>query len=118
MESEVKKILIDKNCHSVIVDCTDVQNLQVQSLDSKRMNINDIFIVPFNCEVIVTKKDGVQKLNAKAGQILIVFYHKSLKHRAILVDSAEWIENINAYDEFWNKMNSKLGESDCEDCVD
>lgn len=120
MESKMTKILISKYGNSVIVDCTNAEDPKIEDLKAARSNIDEIFVVPTDCEVIVNKKDGVQKLNAKAGQILVVFYHNALKHKAVLIDCPEWIENINAYKEYLDNLSraenikpGKVCEADC-----
>lgn len=117
MESKIKKIVVGKNGNTVVIDLTNPEIPDVKEPRSKCTNIDSIFVIPEDCEVIVTEKDGVRKLNAKTGQILIVFYHESAKYKAILIDSAEWIENINAYDELMTNMSISTG-SKCCNCQD
>lgn len=95
----------------------DKENEEVDLIDSMRSHIDWVYDVP---------EDGVLKITngetkeVKKGNKVIVFYASPYtKNIAVVVDSAEWNENVLLEEEYNNDQKNKscCGECDCE-CYD
>lgn len=114
----MKKIYIVDSARPILVD----ENDDIQNLTSDREAINRISLLNDDCEIVSREYDEngnaiTKRLIGKKGQIMIAFYENSFKHKVILVDNEDWVENITEYnkklEEIRSKSNGISGECDC-----
>lgn len=114
----MKKIYIVDSARPILVD----ENDDIQNLTSDREAINRISLLDDDCEIVSREYDEngnaiTKRLIGKKGQIMIAFYENSFKHKVILVDNEDWVENITEYnkkiEEIKSKSDSVSGECDC-----
>lgn len=75
----------------------DAETTNVDMIDYCRTGIDWIYEVPEDGELSVKESD-IQNVPVKKGNIVILFYADyGLKHRAVVIDNAEWKENMDAY---------------------
>lgn len=114
----MNKIYITDNSRPILVDSDD----NIRSITSDREAINRVILLDDDYEIVSGeyKEDGsfiTKRLIGKKGQIMIAFYENSFKHKIILVDNEDWVENITEYkkklEEIRSKSDSVSGECDC-----
>lgn len=114
----MNKIYITDNSRPILVDSDD----NIRSITSDREAINRVILLDDDYEIVSGeyKEDGsfiTKRLIGKKGQIVIAFYENSFKHKIILVDNEDWVENITEYkkklEEIRSKSDSVSGECDC-----
>lgn len=114
----MNKIYIVDSARPILVD----ENDNIQDITSDREAINRIILLNDDCEIVSREYDEngnttTKRLIGKKGQIMIAFYENSFKHKVILVDNEDWVENITEYnkklEEIRSKSNSVSGECDC-----
>lgn len=114
----MNKIYITDNSRPILVDSDD----NIRSITSDREAINRVILLDDDYEIVSGeyKEDGsfiTKRLIGKKGQIMIAFYENSFKHKIILVDNEDWVENIIEYkkklEEIRSKSDSVSGECDC-----
>ena len=75
----------------------DTDTIDINMVEYTRTGIDWIYEVPEDGVLNVNNTD-IQDKPVKKGNIVILFYQDyGMKHRAIIVDNAEWAENIEAY---------------------
>lgn len=114
----MKKIYIVDSARPILVD----ENDDIQNLASDREAINRISLLDDDCEIVSREYDEngnaiTRRLTGKKGQIMVAFYENAFKHKVILVDNEDWVENITEYnkkiEEIRSKSDSISGECDC-----
>lgn len=114
----MKKIYIVDSARPILVD----ENDNIQDITSDREAINRIVLLNDDCEIVTREYDEnrnaiTKRLIGKKGQIVITFYENSFKHKVILVDNEDWVENITEYnkklEEIRSKYDSTSGDCDC-----
>lgn len=101
---EKKTIVITKSNGVVSVDPS---TLEVGEVTSEREAISRIFIVQEDCII----KYGNDTRNAEKGNIVVVFYEGLFPNKFVIVDCAEWLENLVAYNTKMTKNNKILEEA-------
>lgn len=105
------------------------EDMSMQKVESKRESINRIYLVEEDCTV---KLDNTSK-EAKAGDLVVIFYEGYFPEKFVVVTCPEWADNIKEYDrirqeekERWalkcaNESNVKMytpcDAGDCETCA-
>lgn len=75
----------------------DTDTMDINMVEYARTGIDWMYEVPEDGVLNVNNTD-IQDKPVKKGNIVILFYQDyGMKHRAIIVDNAEWAENIEAY---------------------
>ena len=93
----------------------DPDTMEIEPVSSDRESISRIHMVNEDCKV---KCDG-EILEAKAGDILVMFYEHRFKHRVVLVKSEDWAENLRLYREQEQKEKEEYALKECaEKCCD
>ena len=96
-------------------------------MESCREAINRIYRITEDMHIFYGSGENKKDLYAKDGDILIVFYESLFPNTIILVNSAEWSENLQAYEdavqrekEEWAKKhaNDNLTACPCCDCCE
>lgn len=66
---------------------------------AQREGIRGIYIIPEDTTLrYFDKKENISKTReVKKGQLLISFYENSFTNSFIIIDSKEWLENLNDY---------------------
>lgn len=114
----MKKIYIVDSARPILVD----ENDDIQNLASDREAINRISLLDDDCEIVSREYDEngnaiTRRLTGKKGQIMVAFYENAFKHKVILVDNEDWVENITEYnkkqEEIRSRSNGISGECDC-----
>ena len=114
----MKKIYIVDSARPILVD----ENDNIQDITSDRDAINRVILLNDDCEIVSREYDEngnatTKRLIGKKGQIMIAFYENSFKHKVILVDNEDWVENITEYkkklEEIRSKSDSVSGECGC-----
>lgn len=102
----------------------DEDKQSVSSCKSQREAIQRIFTVTEDTHIVIENynntKDKVE-LDAKANDIIIIFYEECYPHGVIVVNSPEWNENMTAYNTKMetiaaNRLSKCDGDCDCK-CV-
>jgi septation ring formation regulator EzrA len=76
----------------------DKETEEVSRLDSEREAIQRIYMIPEDMHVISQSYDGSrQEFDAKKDDIVITFYDKYFKNKTVVVNSADWAENLTLY---------------------
>lgn len=114
----MNKIYITDNSRPILVDSDD----NIRSITSDREAINRVILLDDDYEIVSGEYNEygsfiTKRLIGKKGQIMIAFYENSFKHKIILVDNEDWVENITEYkkklEEIRSKSDSVSGECDC-----
>ena len=112
--TDTGRVMLDENNNPSPLYCT-------------RNGIDDVFYLKQDVKIIYEKGDKKSVLNAKAGNIVLIFYEKTFPNRVIVVDSNEWKENIEVYEakeqeikEKWAGKNlAECGQCpDCAECAE
>ena len=75
----------------------DTDTMDINMVEYTRTGIDWIYEVPED-GVLNVKDTDIQDCPVKKGNIVILFYQDyGLKHRAIVIDSKEWVDNTEAY---------------------
>ncbi len=75
----------------------DTDTMDINMVEYTRTGIDWIYEVPEDGVLNVNDTD-IQDCPVKKGNIVILFYQDyGLKHRAIVIDSKEWVDNTEAY---------------------
>lgn len=80
--------------------------------------IDRVYLIKEELDIFVNLYDKQYTLHAVPGQILIKTYEKSFTHPVFLVDSKQWKENIEAYNEDIKKIiqSNQCCQSDACEC--
>lgn len=99
------------------------ENNNPKSFDRSRSSIDDIFFIKEDTKIVFERGEYKAELNAKAGDIVVTFYEEQFPNRVIVVDSAQWKENLEAYEAYeqkmreeWAKKNDENDLKPCECC--
>lgn len=84
----------------------------LQKISSEREAISRIYIAPEDCKVRYFNEE----YTAKKGDLIILFYDGTFKHKCIIVTSNEWLENINDYNERQATARKQNDLKKCPDC--
>ena len=105
----------------------DEDKLNVSPCRTEREAIQRIYKIEEDTHIVVNymdpKKDKIE-LDAKADDIIIMFYENSYPNKVIIVNSPEWSENLTAYNDKMAEIESKKlsrcdkcdGDCDCVGC--
>lgn len=99
----------------------DPETVDINIVEYKCTGIDWIYEVPEDGVLSVNNTD-IQDRPVKKGNVVILFYADyGLKHRAIIVDNAEWAENMEAYkakqlEDAKKYANEAKCCGDCETC--
>lgn len=99
------------------------ENNNPKSFDRSRNSIDDVFFIKEDTKIVFERGEYKAELNAKAGDIVVTFYEEQFPNRVIVVDSAQWKENLEAYEAYeqkmreeWAKKNDENDLKPCECC--
>ena len=82
------------NGNNIIVD---KEKDEISHIDPSREAISRIYKIDEDMTILIDRGEKKYTLNAKSGDILVVFYEDTFEHPAVLINSKEWNENINDY---------------------
>lgn len=90
----------------------DFENQDVNQHPDSRNAVSRVTLLTEDCIV----KNKTEQKEAKAGDIVVVFYEESFPHKFVVISSEEWKENIEKYEEHQNENKVKKC-SECDDCA-
>ena len=100
-------------------------NNNPSSVSRSRNSIEDVYLIKEDTKVIFKRGEHEYEVEAKAGNIVIVFYEKEFPNKMIVVDNEQWKENLETYEaweqkqkEEWaaKKINNDPTCDSCENC--
>lgn len=65
--------------------------------DSERTGIESVYTIKEDTHIVYDRTNKHVELDAKAGDILVVFYNSIFENPVILIDSKEWVDNLENY---------------------
>lgn len=92
------------------------ENNNPVNLKSYRSCIDDIYPISEDTKIIYKKGETDMTVDAKAGDLIIVFYENSYPNKVINVNSDAWKENIRSYDDAIQKAKEDWANKHCDDC--
>ena len=121
-----KQIVVAKNNTPLMVTI-DGETVTTETMDCEREAISRIVKITEDCTVTLGYRDDdkerTETKEAKAGDLLIIFYDSDFPHKFILVENDEWVENIDAYTKKMEMLKAAKTASDensccpcCDDC--
>lgn len=87
----------------------------VKPFNSSREGISNIFRLKEDTKIIYERGETSTTLDAKAGDIVVLFYEKKFPNPIIVVENKEWSDNIIAYEDFEQKQKEEWAKK-CEEC--
>ena len=110
----MKTLLVTKSDYPIYVN---PESLDVTDVYFAREAISRIVRIEEDC--LVKSEDKV--VEAKSGDILIIFYERLFPNRFVIVKSNEWLENLDTYEKKMAesrdaKSNEVLSEPCCDEC--
>lgn len=113
---ETKKTLVITKSNGTV--SVDPSTLEVKDINSEREAISRIILADDD----YTVKYGDYTRDAKKGDLIIVFYERYFPYKFVIVDCAEWLENLTVYNEKINSKNTLVDEAcklytECDQCV-
>lgn len=105
------------NAHSSLI--LDTQTESLQTPHEVYTNIKKCYIAP--CDCTIKYKDSQDKdfetFDVKEGQIVLLFYKNSLPNSIVVLDSAEFLENLKVYNDIVQKEKEEWAASkNCSAC--
>lgn len=68
------------------------------------ININSVWIADDDMPLEWYDNDGNKHtINVKKNDIIIAFYNRNFKHKIVVANSEDWLDNITAYKEYQEK---------------
>lgn len=83
------------------------ENNEPVGVATDREAISNIVRIKEPVHIVYNKNDKRIELDAEEGDMMIVFYDNSFINPVIIVHSAEWAENIDAYEKCQQEMKEK-----------
>ena len=68
-----------------------------ERLSSERVGIDYIYVAKEPMHLVYGSGEEKQELYVEEGDIIITFYVKEFPHKVLVVNSKDWLENINEY---------------------
>lgn len=92
------------------------ENNTPHPVDHSRSAIDNLFYVKEDTKVVYEKGEEKVECDAKAGDLVITFYEEQFPNKIIIVDNAQWKENINSYEEYEQKRKEEWAKRNAENC--
>jgi formylmethanofuran dehydrogenase subunit D len=95
----------------------DHDNNSVFELKSKREAIRYIMIADEDIHIVCnTSKGEKYEVDANKGDIIIYFYEDDFIHPVVVVNNANWVENITEYDTKQQNAKECWATPCCNEC--
>lgn len=92
------------------------ENNNPSSVERSRTSIDDVYYIKEDTKVVFNRGEYKTEVEAKAGNIVVVFYEKEFPNRVIVVDSEPWRENLEAYEAWEQKQKEEWAAKKADDC--
>lgn len=101
--------------NNIVID-TDNDNAKI--VDDNYTSINSCYIASEDCKIKFTdsKTNGWTEYDVKEGQIVLTFYSKEMPNQLVILDSKEFLENLNGYRDAMQKEKEEWASKKCCDC--
>lgn len=99
----------------------DTDNEDAKIVDDNYTSINSCYIASEDCKIKFTdsKTKGWTEYEVKKGQIVLTFYSKEMPNQLVILDSKEFLENLNGYREAMQKEKEEWASKKCcGDCCE
>lgn len=93
------------------------ENGNVNSCDTSREGISYIVRLTEDTKIVYDRNDKKTIIEGKAGDLVITFYEQEFPNQAIIVNSKEWNENLDAYEAWQQKQKEAWAAKKCEGCT-
>ena len=102
------KYIIPQNSFA-LWKATDDNIVPVKDIDA--IAVNSVWVADDDMPLEWYDKDGnKQTINVKKNDIIIAFYNRDFKHKIIVANSEDWLDNIVAYKELKEKEKADWAE--------
>ena len=97
----------------------ETENNTANKLESSRQGIDNLFIAKEPMHVVYGYGEDNEEFDVDTNDIIITFYPKEFKNKALVIKNEKWLENITEYDkaqqeekERWASINTPIKASD------
>lgn len=120
----VDKYIIPQNSYA-LWKAADDNIVPVKDIDA--IAVNSIWVADDDIPLEWYDNDGNKRtINVKKNDIIIAFYNRNFKHKIVVANSEDWLDNITAYKEYkekekvdWAERCLKNSNVVCDDaCTD
>ena len=98
----------------------DTESQEVSTRSTEIISARAVYLMKEDTQVIYQVGTKKQEVYAEAGDIVVVFYNKDdFKYQIVVAKSAQWADNIDAYNEAEQKRKEEWAtkhKNDCSDC--
>lgn len=97
----------------------DTEENTADRLTSAPQRIDYVYLAKEPMHVIFGEGDNKKEFDVKKGELIVTFYEKDFKNRAIVVKNKQWADNITTYEKLEQERKEKwAAESTCKNCND
>ena len=109
------KTMYINNTANIVVDTkTD----EISSIRTEREAIRSIYIAPEAMHVIYQSGEYRKEVTVEEGDLIITFYTDDFKNRMIVINSKEWVENLDLYNKKQQELREKWAAEKAQECCD
>lgn len=94
----------------------DTELNDVFDLPSDREGISRLYLIKEAMHVVIGNGECKEEFDVEPGDILIKFYEDIFPHKAIVVKSAEWKENLECYDSEMQRRKEEWAKNKANEC--
>ena len=95
----------------------DAETNEFHKMETQREAISRILIADDDMHIVLDREDKHYETDAKKGDIVIMFYDQDFPKPIIAINSEDWMNNLNTYNEIMAERRNKFTKSD-EPCCD
>lgn len=108
----MKTLYITPNASAAI----DTELNDVFDLPSDREGISRLYLIKEAMYVVIGNGECKEEFDVEPGDILIKFYEDIFPHKAIVVKSAEWKENLEYYNNEMQRQKEEWAKNKANEC--